>query len=433
MSEWFLRERGITEETLLAFGIRTNDNGDVILPYSNGEKIRPNPTKPLGDRPRFSFPKGKTPGLFHAEEANAKTVFLCEGETDTMRLWQALHEEGKSDSVGVVGVGGINTWQTEFGDAFKMAKRVFVVLDNDDDYKVVATVDHVWLHQIRADLGLKAKRIRLPQGVKDVCEFFETADLEILRSLAMKGNQVSRFRPLDLTIEPPPADWLLDGLVARGDVTLESGVEGLGKSWVTMGLAVGVVEGWSSFMGRELFLPNGTGRVLYLDEENPEDVVYDRLTRLGLKNTSALRYIWNNGVRLDRNPDLLLEEVLDFQPDLIVLDSFTRFHSEEENNAGSMAPLLNDCIKPLARETKAAVVLIHHHDKGANGPRGSGDIAASVDGALDVFSTHEPGAFTIRLRKSRRRLTGDSILVKIIDRPDGSAALMAVEALEPPF
>lgn len=414
---WFEKERGINRSTLDEFGVRLTEAGDVVLPYDSGEKIRPNPTKPLGERPRFSFTKGRTPTLFGKREGGS-TAFLCEGETDTMVLWQALRAEGVDSDV--YGIGGLHTWRRDFADQLSEYSTIWVVLDNDSDYKIAATVDHVWLHQIRHDLGTKAKRLRLPDGVKDLCEFFQVFDVEMLRELSQ--TRTSRFRPLDLQKEPPPVDWLLEGLIARGDVTLWAGSEGLGKSWISMALAVAVANGWSEVLGLKVCR---SGRALYVDEENPQDVVYHRLRKLGMKDSSNIRYLWNNGIRLDKNPDDFIAEAIDFQPEIIVLDSLSRLHSLEENDMGSIGPLFNEVLKPLARESGAAVFLIHHHDKAGNGPRGSGDITASVDSVINCYPTSNDGEMRVHLKKSRRRLGGDEMVVKITDRPDGSVFLDA--------
>ena len=50
-----------------------------------------------------------------------------------------------------------------------------------------------------------------------------------------------------------------------------------------------------------------------------------------------LRFLSNQAIRLDRNPDEFLEEALDYNPTLIVLDSLTRLHTEDENAAGAMS------------------------------------------------------------------------------------------------
>lgn len=406
------------------------ENGDVLMPYSNGTKERPNPTKPLGERRRFYFDKGKQPALYNADRRPSGTAFLVEGETDTMRLYQELRDEGSDTSV--TGLSGINTWRPEMAEHFKDADRVLVVLDNDDDYMVTDQVEKAW-RNIRNDLGQKARRVRLPHNVKDVCEFFDLYDLEHLRLVAKKGTGKSRYRPLDLSQPPPPPKWLIDNLIALGDVTLLPGDPGLGKSWLTMGATVAVAEGWTHLLHSEV---KKSGRVLYVDQENPDDVVFHRLKKLGLtdKGRQNLRYLWNQGIRLDRNPGDFLDEALDYEPDLIVLDSLTRLHTKDENNNGEIAALFNDGVQPLARETGAAVVLIHHTNK-AGGTRGATDIEGSVDNVLHIGSVGNMGKFLLRQGKSRRRLGGDEIIVEIRDDPagSGSVTLEAGVPIVPPF
>src|SRR6266704_2948182 len=151
-----------------------------------------------------------------------------------------------------------------------------------------------------------------------------------------------------------------------------------------MALALAIANDGERFLGHVV---REHGRVLYVDEENPEDLIYDRFRKLGLNMSSArnIRYLNNVGIRLDKSDaDVLAEEAMDFEPALVVLDSLTRFHTEDENHAGAMAGLFHNAIKPLARETGAAVVLIHHANKTESNSsfrrsRGSGDITASVD------------------------------------------------------
>jgi hypothetical protein len=437
--DWFNTQRGIRRETLAHFGVTvTESQGQPVvhLPYTTGEKTRKNLLAVNPADREFYFTKGVKPPLYNEAEASCSTVFLVEGETDTMRLWQELHDDDPATKAGVVGLSGINTWRPELAGVLGSAKRVFVILDNDQDYNVAERVNAVW-KEMRTDLGAtRAKRLRLPDGVKDVCEFFDAMDLETLRLLAKRGGPngaQSKYRPLDLSMEPPAPQWLLDGLVAKGDVTLLTGPPGVGKSWFTMGLTTAVTEGRSEFLGQKVL---GQGRVLYVDQENPNDVIYHRLRQLGLGATGhrELRYLWNQGIRIDRNPDDFLEEALDFSPELIILDSLTRLHTQDENSAGAMSTLFNEGIQPLARETGAAVLLIHHTNK-SGGERGSIDIVASVDAALKTegFGEENPGKFLLKTTKSRRRLGGESTIVGITDRPDGSVDLVAQAPLESPF
>jgi hypothetical protein len=445
-AEWFFQQRGLTRGTLEHFEVRTDPGpktnipwyspGDVVLSYSNGEKVRRNPLKQYdNDRepPRFSFTKGVQPGLFNIADAAKPTIFLLEGETDTMRLWQELHNEDNPNPAGVVGLSGINTWRKELAEQLADVKTVFVVLDNDD-YMIQPQLDAAW-REIRADLGSKAKRLYLPEGVKDVCEFFDVYDMETLRLIAKKaGSGKSRYLPLNLRQDPPPADWLIDSLIAMGDVTLVPGPPGVGKSWLTMGVTVAVAEGWPSLLSCDV---GHRGRVLYVDQENPLDVVIRRLKLLGLSEAGMdnIRYLWNCGIRLDKEPGKFIDEAIEFEPKLIVLDSLTRLHTQDENNAGAMAALVNDSIQPLARATGAAVMLIHHDNK-AGEPRGSIDIMASVDAALQARSAGEanPGTFHLKQIKSRRMLSGSAIDVTIQDDEVADRVyLRADQPLNPPF
>lgn len=417
-TEWFRNERGIEKSTLDAFAIAVSPDGGVVFPYANGTK-KTRWHRPDGTR---SFKTEGAVGLFSGPlDPDARAVFLVEGETDAMRLWQEL--DGSAD---VFAISGISGWKDEFAATLAGYERVFVVLDNDADYNVAAKVDKSWA-EIRRSLGSKARRIRLPGEVKDVCEFFTRYNIDALRTLAKhRGSGVSRFNPLDLTKQPPPVRWVVDGMFCRGDVHLMIGEPGIGKSWLTMALATGVADEWQHYLGKPIV---EHGRVLYLDEENPEDLIFDRFTKLGMDAAAArnIRYINNEGLRLDQNPEPLIEEALEYDPTLIVLDSLSRFHAQDENNAGAMAALFSTSLKPLARETGAAVVLIHHVNKSDGNSsfrrsRGSGDITASPDSGFDVRQLGA-GILAVANFKSRRVAQTDTLYVTFRDEEDGTVHL----------
>jgi ribosomal protein L11 len=377
---------------------------------------------PLGpDQRRFYFTKGVQPDLFQPPiQPEGERAFLCEGETDTMRLWQ---ETG--GTVPIYGIGGINTWPripARTVETLKAYKQVFVIMDNDDDYMVKRQVDDAW-RAVRATLD-RAKRVHLPHDVKDVCEFFDRYDASHLTQLTRKMS-VSRFKPVDFSVDPPPVHWLLKDWIAMGDVTILAGKGGLGKSLVLQALAAAILKGDHECIGQNI---EAAGNVLLVDEENPVDVVYSRMLRFGLDPTAhagKLRYLWNQHVRLDRDTHTLLDEALDYKPVLIGLDSLTRMHTVDENSNAEISALFNDAITPLARETGAAVVLIHHHDKGGNGSRGAGDIVNAADAAIDIHDIPgQANQFIMRINKSRRKPKGAELHVGIRDNPDGTLELV---------
>lgn len=423
VAAWFETERGISRETLRAFNVQM-DRGNVIFTYPNGRKERPDPTVPLReDQRRFYFTKGQRPLLFqHPSPPASETAFLCEGETDCMRMWQEL-----GGAYPVFGLGGIDTWDDRTAARLAPYKRVYVCLDNDNEYLTTGQgVDNTW-RRIRHDLGVRAKRVYLPSTVKDVCQFFADGwTLEQFHALCQRSGQ-SLFKPVDFTVSPPPVRWLAEGVFAMGDLIVLSGLGGLGKSFLTMWLALMMLRGEPEFLGFPL---KQHGKILYVDQENPLDVVHDRLLKMGLdpsQHAGRLRYLHYQGVRMDKEPEKLIDEAVEFAPDLVVVDSLSRIHGVEENSVGEIAPLMSS-LSEVARQSGACVILIHHHDKSGKGARGSGDIVNASDGAYDV---HPVADMAERMKlvpaKSRRKRAFDELLVHIEDQPDGTIKLKTMD------
>jgi RecA-family ATPase len=104
----------------------------------------------------------------------------------------------------------------------------------------------------------------------------------------------------------------------------------------------------------------------------------------------------------------------------MVLDSLARFHSMDEQSAGDMAKLFKLALTPLARETGAAVLVLHHKVKpqgnrgGLVTSRGSGDLTAVIDQGIDV-KLDEYGTVTLEHYKSRRSTPHGRIRATIAD------------------
>ena len=410
--QWFEYNKGITSDTLEAFGIRSDTDYEwVVFPYPNGDKKRY-----IGPGKRkFASEKGVRLGLFSGPTDNWKSCFLVEGETDTMRLWQ----EGVKN---VYGMPGVYVLSEQDADTLNQYDTIYIVLDNDADYSTAGKIEKAW-GTIRGHLGAKAKRLMLPDDVKYIVEFFDSYGIDTFKSLMQEaGTGNYNYKALDLTSPPPQYEWIVDGVIAKGDTTLLVGEPNVGKSWLSLSLAVAMANADNHWIKWDL---NHTGKVLYVDEENPYDVVYQRLHQLGLRNYDNVRYLHRQGVRLDRRFDKFLDEAILYQPDLIVLDSLTRLHTQDENNAGAMAKLFNDSINVLTTETGAAVVILHHTNKSESSSsytktRGSSDIGAAVDCGIEARA-EAPGRFRIVHFKSRRKQAGDVTHVEIKDTEHGVA------------
>jgi KaiC/GvpD/RAD55 family RecA-like ATPase len=187
-----------------------------------------------------------------------------------------------------------------------------------------------------------------------------------------------------LTSEPEPVDWLIEGVVARGTLTLLAGREKEGKSLLAMACAACGAGGGGTLAGIHV----EPVRVLIIDAENGDRELHRRLRSLGLRANHAARIEVYEATGHDMRRHLHeIEAVLgSSKPDLLVLDSWRSLWAGDENDSGEVAKVL-DPLRNLIRRHNAGAVLIHHMRKGG-GYRGSSAIGASVENVLEL-ARHE--------------------------------------------
>ncbi len=93
------------------------------------------------------------------------------------------------------------------------------------------------------------------------------------------------------TMEAPKVEWIVDRVIPRASVTLIAGEPSSYKSWLALALLRAVAND-GKFLGRECAHQS----VLYLDRENPQAVVRDRLAcsgwnHLGAQESGAAGYL----------------------------------------------------------------------------------------------------------------------------------------------
>jgi len=118
--------------------------------------------------------------------------------------------------------------------------------------------------------------------------------------------------------------WLINDLLPRGDRGMDSGMEGCGKTTFGNWLSVCIASGKDLF-GQEV----QQGNVLIIDEETPFHTLEQKLNRfsqgLGYPTYEDLpiRVCSMKGFRFNRKTerDKLLEEIEDFKPTFIRMDS----------------------------------------------------------------------------------------------------------------
>jgi AAA domain len=196
----------------------------------------------------------------------------------------------------------------------------------------------------------------------------------------MSDAALAPWTPLrfDVTARPTEPNWLVDGLMARGTITMLSGDTSAGKSFVALALAMAVIEGGREWLGQPV---SGPGRVLIVENEMPSYDVERRLRGFGIRDEHWRRLAYldkSQAVALDdpQQARQLMRVVERFAPDLVILDTlFSLVPTIDHNSGGVAATCYRDVLRPLARST--SLLLLHHENKpGING-RGRPEFAAT--------------------------------------------------------
>jgi len=204
---------------------------------------------------------------------------------------------------------------------------------------------------------------------------------------------------MDFEGELPDPDWIVEGLVERGQLTVLAAAPGVGKSFVCLDLALAVVQG-RPFLGRETH----GARVLYIDGENMPRHVHWRLGGLGMTNVDReqLRIFVRAGIRIGEGVwvDRVRQEIHDFQPDLIVLDTATSVLAVTNPNDNAEVGGLMTLLRSLCGAV--ALVLLHHERKpAADGRRGDG--GAAMAGAVQWQAQADQHLSLVKMGKVRKQ------------------------------
>ncbi len=199
-----------------------------------------------------------------------------------------------------------------------------------------------------------------------------------------------------MTMKIPAIEYLVDGLIARGTITLWTGSDGTAKTFLVQSMSIAVATG-GKFLGRHCQI----APVLYLDYENPSFAVRERLDVMAGGPVAGLK-VW--GTWLEQQPpqlgnELLLSIAKETKP-LIIIDPFRYAHGAEENDSTEMMAVMQ--MLRYCAAAGGAVVILHHPAKteGSTG-RGSSAIKGAADVAFLQELSDESGLITLKCTKNR--------------------------------
>ena len=328
-----------------------------------------------------------------------ESVYLTEGEKDA----EALAALGFPATTNPQGAG---SWREEYAAQLVAAgvREVVILPDNDEPgEKHAATVAHSCIA-----VGLVVKVVHLPglSAKGDVSDWLaqgHTAE-ELRAAAAMVPrwtveNEASGSPTAAGLALTPIADllaeqeescaWLVEGLLPAAGLSLIAGKPKAGKSTAARCLALAVARG-EPWLG----LPTRTGLVFYLGFEEKRGEVSSHFRCMGARPDDMLE------VLIGQAPDdalhLLRASAERCRPALIIVDTVARLVRVNDWNDYAQVTRALEPVLALARETGAAVLLVHHAGKGE---RAGGD---AILGSTAIFAAVDTALF---LRRSDRYRT----------------------------
>jgi hypothetical protein len=229
--------------------------------------------------------------------------------------------------------------------------------------------------------------------------------------------------PWDIT-SIPMRPWIAKGYLMRRAVTVVSGPGSAGKSMLMVAWATALAVG-CALHRMHADKPMRVATYNVEDDEFEQkrrfsgmldglqlkqDALGGRLAIIGPSRVGTLLYPARDGSLLLNTPvmDKLEEFVLEFKPDVLILDPFVELHSAEENDNTAVRAVMAR-FRAMAIQHNMSVVILHHSRKGAGTPgdpdslRGASSIVGAARVALTLNVMTDEEADTFGLPKENRR------------------------------
>ncbi len=199
----------------------------------------------------------------------------------------------------------------------------------------------------------------------------------------------------------PDQEWLVEGLVPKGAVTIFSASPGSFKTRALLHLAVVASRG-EPWFGE--FATQQSG-FLIIDEESGERLLRKQLEQLGATVDQPICYRSFQNFKLNKeNLDVIKLDCLTYGLKTIIFDSLIQIHNANENDAAEMAPVMN-FLKQLAEDGYNVLVIAHDRKTGQFGRKGNSELRGSsaILGGVDAHISFLKKNDSLRIEPTKLR------------------------------
>jgi len=202
----------------------------------------------------------------------------------------------------------------------------------------------------------------------------------------MLEQKVMSFHDIVNDDSEPPPPIIDDGVLLDRSLLLIVGQPKANKSFLALNMGVAIASG-TDFAG---FSVVDKHRVLFLSAEGGYYSNRERIKTITADIDGAdLQEIFFSikivpDLESDTDDAIFKECIEKYNPKVLILDPFIRFHTADENSSSSMSNIFAK-IRKLIDGHDIAVILVHHEGKNASkGGRGSSVIHAEYDSCIKI-------------------------------------------------
>lgn len=293
-----------------------------------------------------------------------KAVFVVEGEKDSDNCRTKLNVCATTSPMGA------GKWQQEYSVSLAGA-QVVLVPDND----AIGRKHMLEVAKSLYESGCRVKFLDLP-GIPpkgDISDWIEMGGDEM--TLAFLIERTKEWKPAkagpELTradsIVPKEVEWLWEGRIPKGKLSLIVGDPGLGKSTITLDIAARISKG--------LMWPDrgqaSRGEILILSaEDGLEDTVVPRLMKLGADRAhiyAMTGVIDSDGTSrwftLDKDLAHVAAAIEEVQPMCVIIDPINAYMGDTDSHQDTQVRRILNPLQDMADRYGTAIIGVMHLNK----------------------------------------------------------------------
>jgi len=228
------------------------------------------------------------------------------------------------------------------------------------------------------------------------------------------SNLVKTFK--DLMSEREEVKWVIPSFLAKGYLTIISGQPKVGKTWLLIYLAIKLAQ------GKEVFnvYPSSRSKILIFEGDMNKNSIKHRFNMM-ITDFDDINILNDNIVIVNKHDiervgyiadiskkegqDLFLSTVDYVNPDVIIIDSISAFHSISEEKSSEVKPVIQ-FLNYMAGEKNKAVIVIHHFRKKTYKQDDDSDITLDDIAGSNVFTRF--AGFIYGMKKYKKQTAYDT-------------------------